>query len=223
MPKLSPKPKKTVSKEKPTKSSTVAKKESKPKAKTTTKKTTKSEKKDTKPTANKSKPKSAIQKDKTTTTKAPVKAKAKTTKAPVKNKREKTAPKDLKKTTKNSKSQKEDIIEDEIDEEELEDQKKGIPMMAKIAALVISPLLCGLIFYFMTAGSGSDNTSRGADSAEEEDWGPSGVQTYKKLEDAPADGILFQEKRTGDIIDVQHLPQEYRVRYSKNPEFRKIR
>lgn len=202
MPKLSPKPKAKSKADQSVKKAATAPKDNKVKAKTVT----------TNPKTNsKNSPRT--------------KATADTNKTSITSKRPASKPgkKQIYKE-KTPKSRKPEQVED-LDEEESEEETKGISLPVKIAALVISPLLCGLIFYFMTSGSSTGNSSSTGSQyeAEEEDWSNSGVQTYKRLEDAPSDGVLFQEKRTGEIIDIQHLPKEYQTRYAKNPEFRKIR
>jgi hypothetical protein len=155
------------------------------------------------------------------TDRKPVKTKSRSASARGPAKPGKSSSKDPRKSSRAAKAKKVEQLDQDIIEE-AQDEKKGIPFMVKIAALVISPLLCGLIFYFMSSSSAVENNNR-QDNYEEEDWSNSGVQTYKNINDAPSDGVLFQEKRTGEIIDIQHLPKEYQTRYAKNPEFRKIR
>ena len=58
---------------------------------------------------------------------------------------------------------------------------------------------------------------------EEFDTSKSGVQRYQNIKDAPKDGILYQDRNNGEILDIQYLDQEYRTRFTKNPDFfRKI-
>jgi len=82
-----------------------------------------------------------------------------------------------------------------------------------IAAFVISPVSLGLIIYF--------NQSRGDDSGsapyEEAFDTKSGIHYYDTLQDAPADGILYQDRKTGKILDLQFLNKDYHSRITKQP------
>jgi len=50
----------------------------------------------------------------------------------------------------------------------------------------------------------------------------SGIYRYKSMKEAPKNGVLFSDKKTGDIIDIQYLPEYNWTRFTDNPNYIRV-
>lgn len=50
----------------------------------------------------------------------------------------------------------------------------------------------------------------------------SGIYRYRSMKEAPKNGVLFSDKKTGEIIDIQYLPEYNWARFTDNPNYIRV-